>query len=117
MEKKLRVKSKQDFQKVISSKKSLANDSFVIYYLKNEYPDPRFGISASKKIGGAVTRVKVRRQIRAMIWDLLKQGIIEKLDYVVIVRKGFLKKNYHQNEEELSKLFKKIGGITNAKKD
>ena len=64
MEKLKRVKSKQDFQQVITSKHKKHSQSFVIFSLKRpEYNYARFGLTASKRLGGAVQRVKVRRQI------------------------------------------------------
>lgn len=116
MEKNRRVKTAQDFQKVISSKKRINSNSYVIYFRENENVDiSRFGISASKKLGKAVIRVKVRRQVRSMIREILKQVNIKKLDYVIIVRKDFLNNDYQKNLEDLKQLFMKFGGITNAK--
>lgn len=112
MNKLLRVKSKQDFQEVINKKRKISSNSFVIYYLKNNLDFNRFGISASKKIGGAVIRVKVRRQIRSMIDYILKNVEISstKCDYVIIVRTQYLKNDYQKNLKELIYLINKVGG-------
>lgn len=42
----------------------------VVYVLKNRYGYTRIGITASKKIGGAVQRNRARRVIRAAIQSL-----------------------------------------------
>lgn len=111
MEKSKRVKSKEDFQKVISSNLKINSNSYVIYYKDNTYDYCRFGISASKKLGGAVTRVKIRRQVRAMVDQITKEMNLVKSDYVIIVRKGYLENDFLKNYKNLSKLFSKIGGI------
>lgn len=116
MKKEYRVKTKQDFQKVISSKNKINCSTFVIYFLKTNYEYARFGISASKKLGGAVTRVKIRRQVRSMIHNIQENLNLKPMDYVIIVRKTYLDNTYQQNEEQLMKLLKKFGGITNENK-
>lgn len=114
MKKEKRVKTKEDFQKVISNNQKKVSNSFVIYYLKKESNESaRYGISSSKKLGNAVTRVKVRRQIRAMINEIEKEEIISNNDYVIIVRKKFLDNDYRSNMNELRKILKRIGGTIN----
>ena len=67
MKKEYRVKKNEDFSLIIKEKQSLANRSFIIYYRKNDYPNARVGISVSKKIGKAVVRNKIKRQVRMMV--------------------------------------------------
>ena len=110
MKKELRVKKEQDFQKIISSQKRESNQSFVVYYSSNELDHPRFGISTPKKLGIAVLRVKIRRQVRAMVREILSDGNLKILDYVIIVRNGFVSRNYTQNKIQLTHLIEKIGG-------
>ena len=105
----LRVKTNQEFQEVIKGSK-VANNCFVMYYTKNEFSHPRFGISASKKLGNAVVRSTVRRRVRAMINVLMKENELSIMDYVIIVRKPFLENSYLENLKELLRLFKKIYG-------
>ena len=98
-----------DFQKVIASKKKIISKNFILYSLKREeYDYPRFGFSASKKLGHAVVRVKVRRQVRAMLRDILKIVNVPSQDYVIIVRDTYLKHTYQENAQELELLFKKL---------
>ena len=109
MKKSRRVKSKIDFQKVISSKNKKNSKSFVILFLKREeYDYPRFGITASRKLGNAVTRVKIRRQVRAMLRDILKKINVLSQDYVIIVRNTYLKHTYQENTQELELLLRKM---------
>ena len=108
MEKSKRVKTKIDFQKVIASKKKIISKTFILYSLKREeYNYPRFGFSASKKLGHAVGSVKVRRQVRAMVREILKNKTLLAKDYIIIVRNSFLQHTYQENLNELILLFKK----------
>ena len=103
----LRVKTKQEFQKVIKGSK-VSNSSFVLYYTNNEFSNSRFGISASKKLGNAVIRSTTRRRVRGLLQKLMKEKEIIKMDYVIIVRKPFLEKEFLETYNEMEKLFQLV---------
>lgn len=116
MKKELRVKTKQEFQKVLEAKNKIVKDNYIVYYIINGYDHPRFGISASKKLGNAVVRTTVRRRIRAMIHDIYKHESLGNLDYVIIVRAPFLKKDFKKNQLELLEAFLDIRRKMNENK-
>ena len=68
MKKTYRVKRNIDFQAIIKQKKSVASRQFVLYYAKNDFNHYRAGVSVSKKLGKAVERNKIKRQVREMIY-------------------------------------------------
>lgn len=106
MKVKYRVKSHQDFQKVIHDNKRVSNYNFVLYFKSNEVGHARVGISTSKKLGNAVVRSTIRRQVRVMARDAF--DFEKSKDYVLIVRKGYLDNGYQENYESLKKLINKI---------
>ena len=105
MKVKFRVKTHEDFQKVIKANKSVSNRIFVLYFNKNDLDHSRVGISASKKLGNAVVRNKIRRQVRMMAKDVINFDF--PIDYCVIVRKQFLNEEFANNQKELSILIEK----------
>lgn len=105
MKKEFRVKRNEDFSKIIARKKSFANSCFIIYKDENQIGHGRVGISVSKKLGNAVTRNKIKRQLRMMIQECFHFD--EEVDYIVIVRKNFLNHTYIENKKELEYLYKK----------
>ena len=105
MKKEFRVKRNEDFSKIIARKKSFANSCFIIYKDENQMGHGRVGISVSKKLGNAVTRNKIKRQLRMMIQECFHFD--EEVDYIVIVRKRFLDNTYIENKKELEYLYKK----------
>lgn len=105
MKVKYRVKTHEDFQEVIKEKKTVSNRIYVLYYKKNELNHSRVGISSSKKLGNAVTRNKIRRQIRMMAQQVI--NFENSIDYCIIVRKQYLDETFESNQKELSILIEK----------
>ena len=69
----------------------------------NERGYTRVGISVSKKLGNAVVRSRIKRQIRA-ICDSVIQYDKQALDIVIIARNEFLGKKFSDNKEEFTNL-------------
>ena len=75
--------------------------------MKNVYNHNRFGVSVSTKIGNAVTRNKVKRQLRAIMDDFNKSST-KQLDIIVVAKQGFLNNTFQQNKEALLTSLKEI---------
>ena len=93
------VRTNQDFEKIIKEGKCIKNKYFVIHYLSNNLKYDRYGISVSKKLGNAVFRNKYKRKIRAII-DNYKKMYINNKDYIIILRKEAIDKDYSTLEKE-----------------
>ena len=106
MRKELRVRKNEEFSKIIAEKHSFSNGSFVIYARKRKLEHARVGISVSKKLGNAVIRNKIKRQVRMMLLDVFDFDN-EKNDLICIVRPKYIEKSYIDNKSELEKLIKK----------
>lgn len=86
MRKSYRIKKEQEFQKIIQTRQSFANRNFVVYIMKkNVQSHFRVGISVGKKVGNAVRRNRVKRQIRQALFEL-KEDISSEYNFVVIAR-------------------------------
>lgn len=105
MKKKFRIKKNEEFQDIIHSRKNVVQAKFVIYYRKNE-EHLKVGISVSKKLGNAVVRNKIKRQVRMMIQQVFDKD--KKMDYIIIVRKPYLSSSYKDNIKDLKYLYNKI---------
>ena len=106
MKKEYRVKKNEDFSHIIKHKQSLANRSFIIYYVKNDLNHARIGISVSKKLGKAVIINKIKRQVRMIVQQTINFN--DNYDYIVIVRNKYLDLDFISNLNELKYLYKKI---------
>lgn len=109
MKKEYRIKKNQEFQAIIKTKKSVANQKFVIYYRENE-DHLKVGISVSKKLGNAVVRNKVKRQVRMMVQEIFDKN--QKKDYIIILRNKYLKDSFAVNKRDLEYLYNKINKRT-----
>ena len=96
-----RIKANKDFALAIKKGKTFKNNSYIIHISDNELKTIRIGISVSKKLGIAVTRNKIKRQVRAMCQDIDFDSSSK--DIVIIVRNDFLDKTYQENKELLCK--------------
>ena len=88
-----------DFSRVLNEGKKFRDESFLVAMAKNQEGHLRAGISVSRKLGDAVVRVRIRRQVRAMIGSLNLIG--EPIDLVIIPKPGFLKRSFRENLEAL----------------
>ena len=100
MKKPFRVCKNYEFSSIIGQKKSVASNSFVCYYQKRKEEHARVGISVGKKLGNAVCRNKVKRQVRSMVDHLF--NFEEEYDLIIIVRPRYHLQDFAQNEKELA---------------
>ena len=106
MKKERRIKKSEEFQSMIKNKKHVASNLFVIYYKQKEEEKNRVGISVSKKLGNAVVRNKLKRQVRMMVQEI---GCLESdVDILILVRKAYLANTYDINKKGLETLVKKV---------
>jgi ribonuclease P protein component len=102
-----RVTSNQDFATAIKKGRTLRCNSFALHVFKNELGYGRIGISVSTKLGHAVVRNRVKRQIRAMCDSLINYENSE-YDIIIIAKNNFLESSYQTNYEELRELLKNL---------
>ncbi|WP_338969806.1 ribonuclease P protein component [Spiroplasma endosymbiont of Labia minor] len=102
------IKKNIEFQSIIDKKRYQKNVSFIVYYEKNLQNYLRFGISVGKKIGNAVLRNKLKRQVRNMIYELINDIYDKSINIICIVRKQFQNQTYKENKSLLLKTLLKI---------
>ena len=98
-----RIKASEDFALTIKKGKAQRDQSYVIHYIENELNYVRVGISVSSKLGNAVARNHIKRQIRSMC-DSLIEYENHSFDIVIVAKQNYLNNSYNDNKESLSKL-------------
>jgi ribonuclease P protein component len=79
-----------------------------------EQPDAaviRYGLTASSKIGNAVTRNRARRRLRALALDILPRHAVPGHDYVLIARAVTPTREFKLLEDDLRSALKKLGAF------
>ena len=107
MKKEYRIKKNEEFSKIISLNKYFSNSLYKMYYSKISEENSRVGISVSKKIGNAVVRNKIKRQIRMMLIEFYDFKT-SKYDLVIIVKENYLNKGYKDCKKELESLINRL---------
>lgn len=105
--KKNRISGEKDFQKIVSTGKTVQNSFFFVYYLKNSFQYNRFAIVISSKVASkAVERNKVRRRVSEIIrknFPFIYSGF----DMIILTRRKTKDLNSFELEESLIEIFKK----------
>ena len=102
------LKSSRDFDRIIRNNKPYKYKDYIIYLERKTTDVYHFGISVGKKIGNAVVRNKIKRQIR---------NIISKNDYqnnfncIIIVGRAITERKYVEIEENLVKALENLNII------
>lgn len=115
MKREFRILKHEEFREIISGAPFEKSSCFVIHFRENKNGKLRVGINVGKRNGGAVTRNKIKRQIRTIVsthFDFTKP-----LDLIILVRPAYSPSLYRKAEEELKGLWTKIGEINFEKEN
>ncbi|ATZ19110.1 ribonuclease P (protein C5) [Williamsoniiplasma somnilux] len=102
------IKGNFEFQKIISKQQFIKNVSFVVYYDKSKEELFKYGISVGKKMGNAVVRNKIKRQIRMMINNNINAIEGKKYRVIIMARANIKNTSFAKNQELLLKLLLSI---------
>lgn len=100
------VKSKIEFNNIMQLNQSLKNKYFIIFKKENNLNKPLFGIAVGKKIGSAVVRNKLKRQLR-MIITSNKRLFKTNFSYIILIKKRCLNLSYQELTNNLINLIEK----------
>ncbi len=108
LKKEHRLKSGSRIQQVRAARPSWANRRLVLARLGGEQAASRFAFVVSRRIGNAVTRNRVKRLLRAVVWQHLPE-IEGRWDVVLIARRSIRGATFMQVDRAVVDLFKQSG--------
>ena len=102
------VKSNELFNEIIQKGKRISNKYFVICMMKKDIKMNNYGIAVGTKVGNAVTRNKIKRQMRNII-DNNIELFPNYQNYIIICKKDVLDISFNEMEKELVTLLTNKG--------
>ena len=110
-----KINNSKEFITIRKFGRYLNSKNFIIQYqnelnknIDKKY-DIRLGITTSKKIGGAVKRNLVKRRLKSIFKDALKNNNKTKYsDFIIIGKKNIINLDYRNLALEFSDAFRKI---------
>jgi ribonuclease P protein component len=100
-----RLRSKKDFETIAKEGTRRHTKNFLVITRKNDRGFSRLGAVASKKLGKAVERNRVKRLMREF-FRRNKERLPRSTDYVIVGKKGAQDLPYTHVADELSALLK-----------
>lgn len=98
--KKYKILKREDFLRIGAERRKVRSRHFIILQKKNDRGNSRLGISASKKIGGAVKRNRIKRILREF-FRLNRQYLSPSTDFIIIAGRGSYLMGYDEVRAEL----------------
>lgn len=88
MQRRSRLSRSRDFDTIYRQGRSVSTRFLVLYsFTRAGGEEPRLGIAIPKKVGGAVARNRVKRQLRE-IWRARLDRLPQDADFVLVARPG-----------------------------
>lgn len=99
------LRKNSEFQRIIKTIKPYKYKSYIIFIERIQEENYYFGISVGTKIGNAVTRNKIKRQLK----NILDQKNYQKgFNCIIIVKKEVISQTFNQMKEEMFEILSSI---------
>ena len=103
-----KITKRSDYVKASKGQYIKTSSLFLQKVIRNDKKSPRYGVTASKKIGIAVERNRAKRRIRHAIKEVLPKYGKNGYDYVVVARIKINKVSWKTILNDLERAFREI---------
>lgn len=111
-----RLKRRPEFLAVAGARRKWATPGLILQaraHDERQHPNPgeppvRIGLTASKKVGGAVERNRARRRLRAALAEVLAPNAAPGHDFVLVARSETVRRPYADLKADLKQALKKL---------
>jgi ribonuclease P protein component len=97
------LRSRADFARLAAHGRTRADRHLVVHFLPNALGHDRYGISTGRRLGGAVTRNRVRRRIRHIL-RATAQPDGPGLDILIVIRASGAQASFDELRQGLERL-------------
>ena len=109
-----KLRKRIEFKRLTTNGQVIRSKSFILQYAKaahipeNAIPFIRFGLTITKKIGNSVKRNRIKRRLRALIYEVFPESALPFHDYVFIGRDSAFHMDFLLLKDEMIKALEKI---------
>ena len=103
-----KITKRSDYLRASKSKYFRSNSFIIQFYNRVDDLEPRYGVTATKKIGNAIKRNKAKRRIRNLVKDLLPKYGKNGYDYVFIAKENLINEDWEVLKEESTSVLKDL---------
>ena len=103
-----RLRRSSDFQRVRATGRSWTNRLLVLIVSANDLNRVRVGVTASRRVGGAVVRVRARRLVREAVRPWLR-SMCGGWDVVFVARKPLANASYQDVAQAVAQILGRAG--------
>jgi len=103
-----KITKRSDYLRASKSKYFRSNSFIIQFYNRADDLEPRYGVTATKKIGNAIKRNKAKRRIRNLVKDLLPKYGKNGYDYVFIAKENLIDEDWEVLKEESTSVLKDL---------
>ncbi|MEM7050203.1 MAG: ribonuclease P protein component [Acidobacteriota bacterium] len=103
-----RLKRRPDFLRCYRRGRRFHGDQAILYAVSNDLGHPRLGITASRKVGKAVVRQRIKRRIREIYRRWHRRSSLPAVDLVVHLKAGVGPVEFHRLRGELQGLMRRV---------
>lgn len=108
--KEARLRKRTEFLRLSNAQHKTAVKGFLVVWRDNAGSITRLGITASRKVGCAVVRNRVKRYLREIFRH--NRMLLAAVDMNIIARQESAQMDYFEVQRELTKAFRLIGAST-----
>lgn len=108
------IKSNDEYNRIIKTIKPYKTKELIVFVEKKQTDKYRFGFSISKKIGKAIVRNKIKRQLKNI---LDKNNYENNFNCIIMVRRGILDLSFSDIEKLLNNILIKLKLIKESKSE
>lgn len=106
-----RLKKRKEFAYIYKKGNKVHGRGMSVFFVASKYPTPRIGFSVSNKIGKAIIRNRIKRQLRHIMRELVPA--IHNYNLIILAHEEILNMDYQTMYSTMKKLLTK-GKILNA---
>lgn len=101
-----RLTKTHEYRDVYEHGHRVVGPAFICYVVRHEGQGRKFGLAVSRKVGGAVTRNRVKRYIRE-VYRTSRKHLVDDIRMVVVARPASANLTFTECEEAIGRLFRK----------